>query len=151
MITRTSRKAGPARLILLVLAVAAACAIIPAGSAAKTAIGAGSPVAYTWPGAKLLTVGTSSDGSGYVRSTPYQVDCPGACVRPFAVGAVVVVQATPSAGYAFTGWSGGACSADRNPCVLTITHNTALVARFERRSYRDGRAEPGAQAPAGRA
>jgi hypothetical protein len=134
MLTRTSRTARPARLILAVLAVAAAFAVIPAGSAAKTAINVGTPVAYTFPGAKLLTVGTSSDGSGYVRSTPYQVDCPGACVRPFAVGAVVVVSATPSAGYAFTGWSGGACSANRNPCVLTITHNTALVANFGRRS-----------------
>jgi hypothetical protein len=132
MITRTSRRTGPVRLILLVLAVAAACAVVPAGSAAKTAIAVGTPVAYTWPGAKLLTVGTSADGSGYVRSTPYQIDCPGACVRPFAVGAVVVVRATPTVGYTFTGWSGGVCSADRNPCVVTITHNTALVANFQR-------------------
>ena len=38
---------------------------------------------YTWAGAAMLTVDIKPWGGGYVRSDPYLIDCPVACIRSF--------------------------------------------------------------------
>jgi hypothetical protein len=37
---------------------------------------------FSWPGATTLTVNVQPWGGGYIRSTPYLIDCPLACIRP---------------------------------------------------------------------
>jgi hypothetical protein len=125
---------GARRLRLAVVLVVLGIVLGAFGSGTSTAgnmlIGPGEK-AYFWPGAVLLTVDTSSHGAGYVRSEPYRIDCPTACVRALDVGGLLVVTATPSTGYAFVRWSGDGCSEGSNPCALTVTRNTSLVAHFE--------------------
>ncbi len=129
---RLIRVAGSrGRLVLGVVALAGVCAAVPSVAGASAARAPGPQVRWTWPGAEELMVSTSTPGSGYVQSVPYRIDCPGACNRYYSVGDIAVVTATPSAGYAFAGWVGGACAGGNNPCVITITRDTYLMARFE--------------------
>ena len=46
----------------------------------------------------------------------------------------VVITATPSAGFEFTGWSGGASGTD-NPLTVTMTGNKTITATFSRIQY----------------
>jgi hypothetical protein len=87
---------------------------------------------YSWPGAVLLSVGTLPVGvsAGYVRSTPYYVDCPRACVRPYDIGQTVTLTAHPSSGYSFSSWNGPACAGQGNPCTFTIAEDTGVGANF---------------------
>ena len=95
---------------------------------------------YTWPGAQLLQVSPVPWGGGYVRSaSPYYVDCPLACIRPFSVGATVTLTAVPSTGYKFVGWQvadhgqppvGGACPGT-GTCTVTISTAKDVVALFD--------------------
>src|SRR5262245_66541425 len=73
---------------------------------------------YTWPGATMVTVDVQPWGAGYVRSTPYLIDCPLACVRPYEPGREVTLTAYPTPGFAFASWT-GACEGEPNPCSLT--------------------------------
>ena len=49
-------------------------------------------------------------------------------------GQTVTVNATPSDGYKFTGWSGDA-TGNENPLTLTVYSNTNITANFERIKY----------------
>lgn len=73
---------------------------------------------YTWPGATLVTVDVQPWGGGYVRSAPYLIDCPLACVRPFDRGREVTLTAYPTPGFTFASWT-GACEGQPNPCTLS--------------------------------
>jgi Divergent InlB B-repeat domain len=73
---------------------------------------------YTWPGAATMTVDVQPWGAGYVRSDPYKIDCPLACVRPFEPGRVVTLTAYVTPGFTFESWT-GACEGQANPCTLT--------------------------------
>jgi hypothetical protein len=81
---------------------------------------------YTWPGAATMTVDVQPWGGGYVRSTPYLVDCPLACIRPFDQGREVTLEAYPTPGFTFAGWE-GACAGQANPCTLEIAGPTVDV------------------------
>ena len=56
---------------------------------------------FTWPGATTVTVDVEPWGAGYVRSTPYLIDCPLACIRPFDAGREVTFTAYPTSGFTF--------------------------------------------------
>ncbi|HEX5450717.1 MAG TPA: hypothetical protein VFW85_11755, partial [Gaiellaceae bacterium] len=86
---------------------------------------------WYWPCASFLHVETNPAGAslGYVRSTPYAIDCPHACTRPFAAGTSVVLTAYPSNGASFTSWS-GACAGQGNPCTVTVNGDTQVTANF---------------------
>jgi len=86
---------------------------------------------WYWPCASFLHVETTPAGEslGYVRSTPYAIDCPHACTRPFAAGTTVVLTAYPSNGAYFTDWS-GACAGQGNPCTVTVNGDTQVTANF---------------------
>jgi hypothetical protein len=88
---------------------------------------------YSWPGAVILHVHTTPDGSspGYVQSDPYYIDCPNACDRPYDVGQSVTLWAHPTGGFAFTSWTTGPCAGSTtNPCTFTITADTDVTADF---------------------
>ncbi len=72
---------------------------------------------YTWPGATTVTVNVQPWGGGYVRSTPYLIDCPLACIRPFDPGREVTLTAYPTSGFTFESWT-DACAGQPNPCTL---------------------------------
>ena len=87
---------------------------------------------WYWPCASFLHVETNPAGAslGYVRSTPYAIDCPHACTRPFAPGTSVVLTAYPSNGASFTSWS-GACAGQGNPCTAVVNGDTQVTANFD--------------------
>ncbi len=72
---------------------------------------------YAWSGATTVTVDVEPWGGGYVRSTPYLIDCPLACIRPLDPGREVILTAYPTSGFAFEAWT-GACKGQPNPCTL---------------------------------
>lgn len=66
-----------------------------------------------------LTVTIS--GSGNVGKKPDQAT--------YTAGSVVQLTATPSAGYLFSGWSGGA-GGTQNPLSVTMNSNLSITATF---------------------
>lgn len=71
------------------------------------------------PEKKTLTV--SVEGSGTVSRQPDQTE--------YDIGQVVQLLATPSDGWAFSGWS-GAVSGTANPTTITISDNHTVTAQF---------------------
>ena len=72
---------------------------------------------YMWLGAAVMNVDVKPWGGGYVRSTPYLIDCPMACIRPWDQGRDVTLTAYPTPGHKFESWD-GACAGQGNPCTL---------------------------------
>jgi hypothetical protein len=66
--------------------------------------------------AGTLTVNRNGDGT----VTGPGINCGGDCSERYTIGTVVTLNATPAAGSAFTGWSGGGCGGT-GACRLTIT------------------------------
>ena len=75
----------------------------------------------------MLTV--TKVGSGSVSSTPSGINCGSICSYSFSMGGAVTLQATPSAGFTFAGWSGSGCQGTAG-CTMTISSNTAVTATF---------------------
>ncbi|GAB3853106.1 hypothetical protein GCM10028822_21530 [Hymenobacter terrigena] len=71
------------------------------------------------PGPFMLT--TAVFGSGTITKSPDQ--------STYANGTSVTLTATPAAGFAFTGWSGGA-TGTTNPLTVTMTANKNITATF---------------------
>jgi hypothetical protein len=78
-------------------------------------------------------------GGGYVRSSPYLVDCPFACIRPFDLNTVVTLTATPTSLWTFLGWQvanhgqpaiPGACPGT-GTCTVTMDQAKDVVALFQ--------------------
>jgi hypothetical protein len=107
------------RRALLVMAAAAVAVLLPAAGQSKLPPehdGSG----YTWAGAVGMTVDVLPWGGGYVRSDPYLIDCPMACVRPFEQNRDVKLTAFPTPGHTFKAWE-GACAGQGNPCTLKVS------------------------------
>ena len=81
---------------------------------------------------QTLTVTKSGAGTGTVVADSGAISC-GATCSDIYPGTTVLLTATPSAGSAFTGWSGGGCSGTA-PCSVTVdaakTVNANFVPRF---------------------
>ena len=75
-----------------------------------------------------LTVAKSGSGSGTVSSSPAGIDCGSTCSAPFA-DVPVTLSATPTAGSAFTGWSGGGCSGT-GTCQVQMSSDQQVTATF---------------------
>ena len=82
-----------------------------------------------------LTVSGAGNGSGTVTSTPSGMSCAisagiasGTCAPSFPGGTEVALQALPSAGSTFAGWT-GACSATGN-CSVTLSTAQTVTAQF---------------------
>ncbi len=76
-----------------------------------------------------LTISKTGSGSGSVASSPAGINCGATCVASFNEGAVVTLTATPAAGSAFTGWSGGGCSGT-GTCQVTMSADRSVTATF---------------------
>jgi Divergent InlB B-repeat domain len=77
-----------------------------------------------------LSVATSGDGGGMVRSSLAGIDCSASCSHDFEEGAAIVLTATPVPGSTFAGWSGGGCSGTA-PCQLALDADTVVTATFQ--------------------
>ena len=78
---------------------------------------------------ETLTVGIT--GSGTVRSTDGYINCPGTCSVGYYLYSPptnVTLNATPSSGWIFTGWS-GACSGT-GACTVPMSQNQSVTATF---------------------
>ena len=99
---------------------------------------------YTWQGATTVAIDVEPWGGGYVRSTPYLIDCPLACIRPFDQGREVTLTAYPTPGFTFESWT-DACAGQKNPCKLTTSGAALGVTAVFSGSY----APPSSPAPPG--
>ena len=77
-----------------------------------------------------LSVGRAGDGSGTVGSAPAGIDCGTDCFENHPSGTGVTLTATSGAGSAFAGWTGTPCAGQGNPCTLTMTSHTSVIASF---------------------
>ena len=76
-----------------------------------------------------IEVSTSGTGHGTVTSNPVGINCPSGCEAELNSGASVNLTATPEAGSAFEGWTGGGCSGT-DPCQVILNSATAVDAKF---------------------
>jgi hypothetical protein len=75
-----------------------------------------------------LSLAVSKTGNGTVTSTPSGITCGTGCSFNFVAGTAVTLKASPDAGFAFAGWSGG-CSGTAD-CKVTLSSNTTVTASF---------------------
>lgn len=87
-------------------------------------------VAAPMPPPQPLTVSTTSGGA--VTSQPAGISCGSLCTASFTAGSQVTLTAVASAGYAFSGWSGGYCSGANPVCVVRMNQARAVSATFVR-------------------
>lgn len=85
------------------------------------------PTNTTSPLTSSLSV--SITGNGTVTSSPTGINCDNSCGGSFSSGSQVTLQATPAAGYVFTGWS-GACSGSSASCIVTMSQDQSVSAVF---------------------
>jgi len=76
-----------------------------------------------------VNVQVNGPGSGAVSSNPAGLSCGGNCSATFSSGTIVTLTATPTAGSAFSSWS-GACSGTAPTCTLTVTGDSVVTATF---------------------
>jgi len=75
----------------------------------------------------LLTVTTN--GNGTVDSTSSGMTCASTCAFGLSLGSTITLQATPSKGSSFTGWSGAGCKGTRD-CTIKLSTNKSVNASF---------------------
>jgi len=80
-------------------------------------------------GSSTLNIIKSTAGSGTVTSTPAGISCGTTCTSSFASPSSISLNAVASAGYAFTGWSGGGCSGSGG-CIVNLAANSNVTATF---------------------
>jgi Domain of unknown function (DUF4214)/Divergent InlB B-repeat domain len=80
------------------------------------------------PATYTLNVSVSGPGSGVVSSTPAGITCPGDCSENYGANTLVALNATPTAGSVFAGWS-GACSGT-GACTVTMSNSIFVTATF---------------------
>ena len=74
------------------------------------------------------SLSVSKIGNGAVASTPSGINCGTSCSFNFVTGTPVTLQAIPSAGFTFLGWTGG-CTGIAD-CKMTLSSNTTVTANF---------------------
>src|SRR5207245_2119295 len=79
-------------------------------------------------GARALTIHTSGNGSGEVRSSNPSFACKAQCTQSIAASAKVQLVALPAAGSTFAGWQ-GAC-AGTGDCTVTMDADRDVTASF---------------------
>jgi Divergent InlB B-repeat domain len=75
-----------------------------------------------------VSLSVAKTGNGTVTSTPSGINCGTSCLSNFTAGATVTLNATPDAGFTFSGWTGG-CSGTA-ACSLTLSANASVTANF---------------------
>jgi hypothetical protein len=85
--------------------------------------------AFAGPAVPIRTLSVSTAGSGSGTVTGTAISCPGTCSHAYPQGTVVALTATPTAGSAFTAWSGGGCGGT-GTCAVTMSADQAVSATF---------------------
>lgn len=80
------------------------------------------------PAAKLLKLTVSRTGLGSITSTPAGINCGRDCSESYAQNTVVTLNATPTAGNKFIGWTGANCS--NTSCDVTMDVAKKVTANF---------------------
>ena len=75
-----------------------------------------------------VSLSVSKLGNGAVASTPSGINCGTSCSFNFVTGTPITLQAIPSAGFTFVGWSGG-CTG-KAECKITLSSITTVTAHF---------------------
>jgi Divergent InlB B-repeat domain len=75
-----------------------------------------------------VSLSVSKLGNGAVASTPSGINCGTSCSFNFVTGTPITLQAIPSAGFTFLGWTGG-CTGIAD-CKMTLSSNTTVTANF---------------------
>lgn len=78
---------------------------------------------------RSLSVASAGAGAGSVVSPSAPIACDSACDYRLEVGELVTLDARPTPGSAFAGWSGGGCSGT-DACQVTLNADTSVVATF---------------------
>jgi Divergent InlB B-repeat domain len=76
-----------------------------------------------------LSVVKAGNGSGTVTSNPSGISCGAACSAEFLTASSVVLEAAPTGGSTFTGWSGGGCSGT-GACIVVMIADQTVTATF---------------------
>ena len=80
--------------------------------------------------ASTFTLSVNKSGSGTVMSSSGSINCGGTCsASGLPGGTVLSLTASPSSGYAFSGWSGGGCSGT-GACSVTVMTDATVSAAF---------------------
>lgn len=116
--------------ILLIFALAFTVAVFVGSANART----NRSLVYTWPGSVLFHVYSQPEGAGWIRSTPYALDCPSACTRAFEPGSTLKLTAHPTPGFKFALWT-GPCAGQGNPCIVKIAPGMGEVSAIWAGSY----------------
>jgi hypothetical protein len=74
----------------------------------------------------------AGSGSGKIVSSPTGIDCGTKCSATFSSASIITLQATPTAGSTFTGWSGDADCLDGS---VTMNASKSCAASFKLISY----------------
>lgn len=69
-------------------------------------------------------------GQGSVRSDIEGAQCAASCASTWNQGEIVTLLATPAAGQAFRGWSGGGCTGTQTACVVRLDQAATVSAAF---------------------
>ena len=80
-----------------------------------------------------VTISAASGGNGTATVTDASAGCFAQASCLGAVGDVVMLTATPAAGYHLTSWSGGSCVGATNPCTFTAAASEVDTASFSSR------------------
>jgi len=76
-----------------------------------------------------LTVNKDGSGTGIVTSDPAGIFCGNVCTSDFETGRTVTLNATPTNGSAFIGWTGSGCGGT-GPCVVSMGTDVTVTATF---------------------
>ncbi len=76
-----------------------------------------------------LIVAKSGTGNGTVSSAPAGINCGADCSENYSSSTSVILDASPAAGSAFTGWS-GACTNTTGTCTVTMDASKNVTATF---------------------
>ena len=82
-----------------------------------------------------LIVGVTPRGGGLVTSTPHGLECPSVCSAEFDRGTAVRLEARPTGGLAFLGWT-GACSGRSPSCSMSMDADKSVGASFGRGTFK---------------
>ncbi len=80
-----------------------------------------------------VTVTRSGAGTGTVSATG--INCGTTCSASIDYGTSLTLTGTPGTGSVFAGWTGGGCSGTATPCVVSVTADVTVDARFDKASY----------------
>ncbi|HTM20670.1 MAG TPA: hypothetical protein VL172_09190, partial [Kofleriaceae bacterium] len=81
-----------------------------------------------------VSVGKNGTGSGTVTSNPAGISCGSTCSASWNYGTALVLNAAPSAGSTFNGWS-GCDSSSGTTCNVTVNGAETVTASFTLNSY----------------